>query len=84
MVSAAITTFNYTQADSRTGSGTIAAPAESTVGGVTITWTETQMPQASVRDAAGSGSLGGAVGGFNTQVGNNGGNGEDVAIYWNA
>ena len=84
MVSAAITTFDYTQADSLTGSGTIAAPAESIVGGVTITWTETQMPQASVRDAAGSGSLGGAVGGFNTQVGNNGGNGEDVAIYWNS
>ncbi len=37
MVSAAITTFDYTQIDSITGSGTIAAPAQSTVGGVTIT-----------------------------------------------
>ena len=79
-----MTTFDYTQIDSSTGSGTIAAPAASILNGVTITWTETQMPQASVRDPSGSGSPGGAVGGFNTQVGNNGGNGQDVAIYWNS
>jgi hypothetical protein len=84
MVSAAITTFDYTQTDSLTGSGTIAPPGQSTVGGVTITWSPTVMPQASVRDPSGSGSAGGAVGGFNAQEGNNGGNGRDVAIYWNA
>jgi len=80
---ALLTTFNYTQTDSITGSGTIAAPAPSTVGGVTITWSQTAMPQASVRDAAGAGSPGGAVGGFNAQAGNDAGNGADVAIYWN-
>ncbi|MCP4846470.1 MAG: hypothetical protein GY899_00805 [Verrucomicrobiaceae bacterium] len=37
MAGAVITTFDYTQIDSITGSGTIAAPAQSTVGGVTIT-----------------------------------------------
>ncbi|MFP6874727.1 MAG: hypothetical protein VCA55_14595, partial [Verrucomicrobiales bacterium] len=84
MVSAAITTFDYTQTDSLTGSGTIAAPAQSTVGGVTITWSQTVMPAASVRDPSGSGSAGGAVGGFNDDTGGNAGNGEDVAIYWNA
>ena len=80
---AAITTFDYTQTDSLAGSGTIAAPAQSIVGGVTITWSQTAMPQASVRDPSGAGSPGGAVGGFSSQEGNNGGNGRDVAIYWN-
>jgi hypothetical protein len=84
MVSAAITTFDYTQTDSITGSGTIAPPAQSIVGGVTITWSQTVMPQASVRDPSGAGNPGGAVGGFNAQEGLNGGNGQDVAIYWNA
>ena len=84
IASAALTTFSYTQTDSNTGSGTIAAPPDSNFNGVTITWTETQMPAASVRDASGSGSPGGAVGGFDARVGNNGGTGEDVAIYWNS
>ena len=79
-----ITTFDYTQTDSVTGSGTIAAPADSVVGGVTINWTDTAMPAAFVRDPAGVGSPGGAVGGFDEKAGDVGDNGEDVALYWNA
>ena len=79
-----LTTFNYTQTDLVTGSGTIAAPADSVVGGVTINWIDTAMPPAFVRDPAGAGSAGGAVGGFVNEAGNDGSNGEDVALYWNA
>ena len=81
---AALTTFSYTQTDISTGSGTIAAPAPSTVGAVTITWAPVAMPAATVRDPAGAGSVGGAVGGFDAEAGDNSGNGEDVAIYWNS
>jgi hypothetical protein len=52
VASAAITTFGYTQTDVSTGAGMIAAPAPSLVGGVTIIWQDTPMPQASVRDPA--------------------------------
>lgn len=81
---ATLTTFSYTQTDIATGSGTIAAPVDSMVGGVTISWTGTAMPAAFVRDPAGAGSPGGAVGGFDEKAGNAGDNGEDVALYWNA
>ena len=80
---AALTTFSYTQTDNVTGAGTIAAPAPTNFGGVTITWAASAMPAASVRDPSGGGAAG-AVGGFNEQEGNNGGNGRDVAIYWNS
>jgi len=79
-----VTTFSYTQSDISTGSGTIAAPENSMFGGVTITWTDTAMPAAFVRDPAGVGTAGGAVGGFNAKAGDTGENGEDVALYWNA
>ncbi|MBL50168.1 MAG: hypothetical protein CMP28_14645 [Roseibacillus sp.] len=82
-VPAALTTFSYTQTDSSTGSGTIAAPAPSNFGGVTITWAATAMPAASVRDPAGAGAAG-AVGGWDAEEGDNGGNGRDVALYWNS
>ena len=81
---AGITTFDYIQTDIATGSGIIAAPAPSIVGGVTITWLDTPMPQATVRDPAGAGSAGGAVGGFDTAAGSNGDNGEEVALFWDA
>ena len=80
---AALTTFSYTQTDNVTGAGTIAAPAPTNFGGVTITWGATAMPAASVRDPAGAGAAG-AVGGWDAEEGNNGGNGRDLAIYWNA
>jgi hypothetical protein len=80
---AAITTFSYTQTDNVTGAGTIAAPAPTNFGGVTITWSATAMPAASVRDPAGAGAAG-AVGGWDAEEGNSGGNGRDVALYWNA
>ncbi|MFP6876310.1 MAG: hypothetical protein VCA37_05735, partial [Roseibacillus sp.] len=81
---AGITTFDYTQTDVSTGAGIIAAPAPSLVGGVTITWVDTPMPQATVRDPAGAGSVGGAVGGFDTMAGGNGDNGQEVALFWDA
>ena len=68
---AAITTFSYTQTDNVTGAGTIAAPAPTNLGGVTITWSATAMPAASVRDPAGAGAAG-AVGGWDAEEGNNG------------
>ncbi|MFP6867337.1 MAG: hypothetical protein VCA35_15445, partial [Roseibacillus sp.] len=80
---AALTTFSYTQTDNVTGAGTVAAPANTNLGGVDITWSATAMPAASVRDPAGGGAAG-AVGGWDAEEGNNGGNGRDVAIYWNA
>ncbi|MFP6897349.1 MAG: choice-of-anchor J domain-containing protein [Roseibacillus sp.] len=81
---AGITTFDYTQTDVSTGAGIIAAPAPSLVGGVTITWVDTPMPQAAVRDPAGAGSVGGAVGGFDTAAGGAGDNGQEVALFWDA
>ena len=80
-----LTTFDYTQTDVSSGSGTIAAPAPITIaGGVIVTWTDTQMPQAIVRDPTGAGSAGGAVGGFDSMVGANGDTGLDVALFWDA
>ncbi|MCP4728839.1 MAG: hypothetical protein GY872_02075 [Roseibacillus sp.] len=81
---AGITTFDYTQTDVSTGAGIIAAPAPSLVGGVTITWVDTPMPQATVRDPAGAGSVGGAVGGFDTMAGSSGDNGQEVALFWDS
>ncbi|MEM7311660.1 MAG: hypothetical protein AAF497_00775 [Planctomycetota bacterium] len=78
-----ITTFSYTQTDNVTGSGTIVAPAASDFGGVTITWTDTAMPLAGVRDPAGGGSAGGFVGTWDTENGAQGINGLDVALHWN-
>ncbi|MFP6884626.1 MAG: hypothetical protein VCA40_09335, partial [Roseibacillus sp.] len=60
---AALTTFSYTQTDNVTGAGTVAAPANTNLGGVDITWSATAMPAASVRDPAGAGAAG-AVGGW--------------------
>ena len=78
-----ITTFSYTQTDVSTGSGTIAAPANSNFGGVDITWTPTAMPAAWVFDPTGAGSAGGAVGGWNAQTGSGAENDQDVRLYWN-
>ena len=60
------------------------APAPSLVGGVTITWQDTPIPQATVRDPAGAGSVGGAGGGFDTMAGAIGDNGEEVTLFWDA
>ena len=81
---AGITTFEYTQTDVSTGAGIITAPAPSIVGGVTVTWVDTPMPQATVRDPSGAGSEGGAVGGFDAMAGSAGDNGEEVALFWDA
>ena len=78
-----ITTFSYMQTDSVTGSGTIVAPPVSDFGGVMITWSDTAMPLASVRDPAAGGSAGGFVGTFDQMNGAPGTEGLDVALYWN-
>lgn len=84
-VPASLTTFSYLQTDNVTGAGTIAAPDPTNFGGVLITWSATAMPATSLRDPAGAGSPGGAVGGgWDAEEDNNGGIGLDVALYWNA
>jgi hypothetical protein len=90
-VPASLTIFSYLQIDNVTGAGTIAAPDPTNFGGVLITWSATAMPATSLRDPAGAGSPGGAVGGgWDPEEDNNGGIGLDialcldVALYWNA